>query len=63
MWKYLEHPNVISLLGVTITPPQLISNWMSGGDLLQYTKEHPGADRLSLVGVPAIAFTSCLPQF
>ena len=55
MWKHLSHPNILSLLGVTITPFQLISNWMSGGDLPGYIKKNPTADRLKLVGVPPVA--------
>lgn len=51
-WKRLKHPNVVSLLGITTTPspPQLISDWISGGNLTEYIKDHPGADRLGLVG-------------
>ena len=49
VWKHLTHPNVLPLLGVTVTPFQLISNWMSGGDLPDYLKENPDADRLGLV--------------
>ena len=57
MWKHLTHPNILSLLGVTITPFQLISNWMSGGDLLRYIEKNPNADRLELVGVPPVSIT------
>ena len=61
MWKHLRHSNILSLLGVTITPKfQLISNWMSGGDLPGYIKKNPNADRLKLVGVPPITITQCL---
>ena len=49
MWKRLTHPNILSLLGITITPLQLISNRMLGGDLSEYIKGHPGTDRLELV--------------
>ena len=56
MWKYLTHPNIVPLLGVSTTPFQLISNWMSCGDLPGYIKKNPDADRLKLVGVPL----SCL---
>lgn len=49
MWKRLTHPNVLSLLGVTITPLQLISNLMPGGDLPDYIETNPDADRLGLV--------------
>jgi len=55
-WKHLIHPNIVPLLGVTITPFQLISNWMSGGDLPEYLKKNSGANRLGLVGVPSVVF-------
>ncbi|KAF9644325.1 hypothetical protein BDM02DRAFT_3263623 [Thelephora ganbajun] len=29
IWKRLTHPNILHLLGITITPLQLVSNWMS----------------------------------
>ena len=57
MWRHLTHPNILPLLGVTITPFQLISNWMSGGDLPGYVQKNPNVDRLKLVGVPLAAFT------
>ena len=50
MWKHLTHPNVVPLLGITITPFQLISDLMPGGDLPKYIKKHPDADRLVLIG-------------
>ena len=62
MWKRLTHPNIVPLLGVTITPFQLISNWMSGGDLPGYIEKNPNVDRLRLVGVPPDVITPCLLQ-
>ena len=56
MWKRLTHPNVLPLLGVTIVPLQLVSNWMSSGDLPEYIEKHPGADRLGLVGFRSVMF-------
>jgi hypothetical protein len=50
MWKHLRHPNVVPLLGVTLSPYQLISNWMPSGDLLENVKK-PNVDRLGLVGI------------
>jgi len=58
MWKHLTHPNILPLLGVTITPFQLVSNWMSGGDLPEYIEKHPDVDRLVLVGFHSAAFIS-----
>lgn len=48
MWKYLKHPSVLPLLGVTIFPPQLISARMAG-DLLAYVVDNPDAERLLLL--------------
>ena len=50
MWKRLEHPNIVPLLGVTVAPLQLVSVWMTGGELLEYIETNPSADRLNLVG-------------
>ncbi|KAF9644755.1 kinase-like protein [Thelephora ganbajun] len=49
MWKRLKHSNVVPLLGITISPFQLISDWMSGGDLPEYIKKNPDADRIGLL--------------
>jgi len=56
IWKRLRHLNILPLLGVTISPLQLISDWMPGGDLSEYIKTHPDADRLGLVSSPPVAF-------
>ena len=56
MWKHLTHPNILPLLGVTIGPFQLVSNWMPGGNLPEYIGEHPDADRLGLVGLYPVTF-------
>ena len=57
LWKRLEHPNIASIRGIAINshPPQLISCWVSGRNLTEYIKGHPGADQLSLVGAPPIS--------
>ena len=60
MRKRLTHPNILPLLGVTITPLQLISTWMPGGDLTGYIKNHPDADTLGLVCDPHVVFISYL---
>ena len=54
MWRRLVHPNIVPLLGVTSTPLQLISEWMTGGSLMEYIKKNPNTDRVVLVGVPPI---------
>jgi hypothetical protein len=49
MAKHITHPNVVPLLGVMTDPLELISAWMPGGGLMAYIKDHPEADRHSLV--------------
>ena len=56
MWKRLEHQNIFPLLGITPTPLQLISEWVPGGNLQEYIKKYPGADRLGLAMTLAIVF-------
>jgi len=67
VWKRLEHRNIVPLLGITFAPLQFISEWMPGRVLIEHVREHPDADRRSLVGVPLAVFdrmltptTSCL---
>ena len=54
MWSALRHPNVLSLLGATITGAQfvMVSEWMVNGDINQFLKVHLNADRFELVGLP-----------
>ena len=49
VWKHAKHPNIVPFLGVTSAPFQLVSDWMSGGNLMEYIHKHPGTDRLALV--------------
>jgi len=49
VWKRLVHPNIVPLLGVTIKPFQSISIWMSGGELTEYIRMNPSADRIGLL--------------
>ena len=51
----MTHPNIVPLLGVAVDPLQVISDWMSGGNLTEYIANHPDADRLSLVSVSSTA--------
>ena len=60
MSKHLAHQNIVPLLGVTIDPLELISEWMSGGDLTGYIANHADAGVLSLVGFPSTALYGAL---
>ena len=50
-WKTLRHPNVLPLIGVTMTETQfaMVSEWMESGNINDFVKKHPDADRLGLV--------------
>ena len=51
IWRFLHHPNVLPLLGVTMTGNRLVtvSEWMENGNINQFVKAHPSVDRLELV--------------
>jgi len=50
-WKTLNHPNVLSLLGVTMAGRRLVmvSEWMTRGNIDEFVKANADADRLGLV--------------
>ena len=54
MWKTLRHPNVLPLLGVTMSEDPLrfvmVSEWMENGNINQFLRR-VDADRLKLVRV------------
>ena len=56
VWKNLNHPNVLPLLGITVDPSQLqlVSKWVSGGNMREYIKKYPDADRRRMVGAPFV---------
>jgi len=60
LWRALHHTNVLRLVGVTMTEDQLVavSEWMAGGNVMQYVKANPGVNRLGLVCVPFKARTT-----
>ena len=49
----VKHPNVMSMEGVApkLSKFCMVSEWMENGDLLQYMRSYPGANRLELVGL------------
>ena len=53
VWKNLSHPNVLPLLGVSFsTRPysfHMASPWMKNGNVTEYTRSNPSANRLQLV--------------
>ena len=47
----LRHPNILPLLGVTMTENRLVmvSEWMEKGNIKEFVSRNPNADRLRLV--------------
>jgi serine/threonine protein kinase len=51
-WKMLRHPNILPLIGVMVSQTQfaMISDWMVDGNINDFVKAHPDANRFELVG-------------
>ena len=46
----MDHPNIVPFRGVTLEPPQLVSDWTK--NIMVFLKERPNTNRLGLVRVP-----------
>jgi len=51
MWKFLQHPNVLPLIGVTMSETRfaMVSDWMVNGNINGFVRAHPEVDRLNLL--------------
>jgi len=54
-WKALNHPNVLPLLGVTMTEHRfvMVSEWMTNGNISQFVTTHRHVNRFKLVSSPS----------
>ena len=52
-WKHMSHPNILPLLGVSVSTDSrrfwIITEWMPNGNVMQYVRSNPEANRLRLV--------------
>lgn len=67
LWKRLKHPNVLPFLGVSTTLFQfcMVSDWIPHGNVVEFLRENPEANRFSLVSKIYIApdnFLSSSPK-
>ena len=55
MWRALRHPNVLPLIGVTMTDVQfaMVTEWMVNGNVSEFVKANRDVDRLGLVRYPS----------
>jgi serine/threonine protein kinase len=50
VWKSLRHPNIVPLIGTCEQfPVSLVSEWMSGGTMTAFLRDHPDRERSFLV--------------
>jgi len=51
VWGTLHHPNVLPLLGVTMSENRfvMVSEWMENGNVNEFVKVHANVNRLRLV--------------
>ena len=50
-WKHLRHPNILPLLGVTVSEHRfaMVSEWMDNGNINQFIVKEQHANRIMLV--------------
>jgi serine/threonine protein kinase len=68
-WKTLRHPNVLPLLGVTMSRDQfaMVSEWMTNGNINEFIEKRMDANRFELVKfqtlLPSAFIINCLLGF
>jgi serine/threonine protein kinase len=66
VWKSLQHPNVLPLIGVSMSESHfaMVSEWMENGSISDFLKKNPDANPLELVSLwPKISLCFRLTMF
>jgi len=52
MWRFLRHPNVLPLIGASMSENRfaMVSKWMPYGNINEFVKAHPEAKKYKLLG-------------
>ena len=60
-WKHLRHPNVLPLLGVTVSEHRfaMVSEWMENGNIIEFVEKDKPVNRADLVRRPSIPTHTC----
>jgi serine/threonine protein kinase len=55
-WKHLQHPNILPLLGVTVSEQRfaMVSEWMENGNINEFVEKDKYVNRTELVHRPLI---------
>ena len=50
MWRSFQHPNILPLVGVMMSQTRfaMVSHWMANGNINEFIKQNPEADRFEL---------------
>jgi serine/threonine protein kinase len=58
-WKHLRHPNILPLLGVTVSENRfaMVSEWMDNGNINEFVRKDYDANRTALVGAADIFYS------
>ena len=52
-WKHLRHPNILPLIGVTVSNQRfaMVSAWMENGNINEFVRKDQHVNRIELVRV------------
>ena len=57
----LKHPNVVRCLGAITSPNRIVLDRMQDGEVMDYLRRNPGANRVDLVSFSAFHYGGTSP--